>query len=168
MKLFESLVPATTPGAFKARCNLTEHRWERRLTEEERAEAKANGYERVFIQLDHERVDPETRRHGRWEVCFPACSGFETTDPEAYLRHMAEAHNRPLSWAQGYAESFVRSVRSGWRSPALKAQGKPLVKEAAALTRSCASCGLVAEVWGNAGELWWSEHERGCHLVVAS
>lgn len=157
---------APQPGRFHARCNLTERRWERRLTAGEAAEAKANGYPRFFNQIDSERVDRETGKHGRWEIGFPACGGFETDDRAAYDRHMLEVHNRPLGWAKGYAEDFVRSVRAGWRSPVLVPGGKPLAKAVAAVLRTCPTCGLVAEVENNAGALWWAEHERGCALAV--
>lgn len=147
------------PLKFYARCNLLRWDWEKRLTPEQNAEAKAGDYPRRFVELVSERRDPTTGRHGRWEVGFPECAGFETHDAEAFERHMADEHGRRATGHRDWSPS-----NGMWNGPRLTEAGKPFVTKAD--VESC-TCGLIAEHDGsNAAELWWAEHLRGCALAA--
>ena len=166
MTLFDSLVPAL-PGAFKVRCNLL--RWvpEKKLTPTELRESKDAGLARRYVELESGRWTPGQPRKGRWEVGYPTCGGFETDDRAAYAEHMKSVHGRGS--VLGHSETFARSVRAGWRSPALKPEGKDLLKAALEQLVECPSCGLRAErAETHAFELWWSEHTRGCAQLHTS
>lgn len=162
--IYDTLVPPT-PGA--ARCSL--QRWvpEKKLTPTEVREAKEAGLARRFVQLDSERLDRGQGRHGRWEVAYAACEGFETTDGAAFEAHMLEHHSRKLgTYLAGYNEAFSRSIRAGWRGPRLYADGQDVPKAAAEHLTQCPTCELYAETDTTASELWWAEHLRGCALAA--
>lgn len=99
----------------------------------------------------------------RCEVVAVACS-FETDDREAYVEHMKTVHNGGCKVRLSVAPLKM------WRYPApgmgLKPEGQPFKPSTQALAkdvRTCASCGLVAEVGERAADvLWWAEHERMC------
>lgn len=144
------------PGEFRARCNLKrEIAWDV-MTEESWALANARGYKRVFRELPSLKVDPETRKHGRWVVVFGGCEGFETADAAAFERHMADAHGRK--------PGGPRQLKRGngmWKGPRLKDEGQPL--KTGVELETCTACGLVAEVSERAADvLWWDEHQRLC------
>lgn len=136
------------PGEFRARCHLHRYRPESTLTPEERRVAKENGYPR------RHRGDLSKPR---WEVGFPECAGFETTDRDDYLRHVAEHHGRkPRGPAQ------IKLGRGNWRPPKLTADGMPF-KSRDSLTEACPACGLINEISpSRAAGLWWREHLERC------
>lgn len=151
-------------GQFRATCNLKRHVHERRLSADEIRDAREKGYGRRFVALVSERKDKETGRNGRWEVAFPACAGFDTTDKAAFEQHMATEHGRSWqTWHRGEVQASVTSVRRGWTSP----RNRPLPAQAEALLKRCPTCDMGAEVNGEAAELWWTEHLRGCALAVS-
>jgi hypothetical protein len=157
----KTLIEKPRPGAFKAYCNLVrEVPWDK-MTEDLWAIANARGYARQFRELASGRVDPETRRKGRWVVAFAGCQGFETTDPAAFERHMADVHNRK--------PAGPRQLKQGtghWRAPKLADDGQPFklsTKAVGEYIETCAACGLIAEVTStHADELWWREHVERC------
>lgn len=153
------------PGEFRARCTMRRRVWERRMTAEEIADAKAKGYTRVFNRLESERRDPEKGQHGRWEWALPACEGFETTDKAAFEQHMRDEHGRGPAYVRSETESFGNSIRAGWRAPRLSATGQDLTKAAAEQLQTCPTCELKAQVDTLASEQWWREHLRGCALA---
>lgn len=159
------LVDGKQPGQFRARCNLTVAKPDKKLTPEERREAQTNGYRR--------RLDTNSRPH-RWFVHFPQCQGFETDDLAAFAEHMAVMHNKKT--VKGEGETLAASIRKGWRYPApgmgLKDDGKPFKPSTVEIERTsatCPPCGLVAEVgYRTSDVLWWDEHLHGCALASAT
>lgn len=148
------------PLKFHARCNLRRFvRWDR-MTEELWTLANERGYTREFREVASERVDKETRKHGRWGVVFAVCGGFETEDPAAFEQHMIELHGG------GHKLSSPVMVTPGrmWKGPKAPPEQRTITTQADVET--CDDCGLVAEVDGSqAAELWWTEHQRGCALA---
>jgi hypothetical protein len=118
--------------------------------------AHAAEYRREFKEMGSERVDRGTGRHGRWEIVFAACEGFDTTDREAYLEHMATLHNRkpggPLQ---------IKLGRGHWRAPKLYDAGAPF-KAPDGLTETCASCGLVSEIPPKPLDSPYRDHVEHC------
>lgn len=164
-------------GEFRAVCRLKRRvRWDR-MTEELWVIANERGYVREFVEVESERKDKETGKHGRWLVAFAACEGFETTDRVAFERHIAEVHDGgPMRWDSGglvptysttktYSPRMTIPVRM-WKGPKAPTEQRPLVTKVD--VEQCGSCGLVADLNGSqATELWWSEHQRGCALAQA-
>lgn len=150
-------------GEFKGRCNLRRRvRWDR-MTEELWVIANERGYERVFHEVESERRDKETGKHGRWMVVFAACGGLETDDAAAFEAHITELHDggRKLS-----SPVMITPGRM-WKGPKAPVEHRALVTKAE--VEVCDRCGLVAEVDGsNASDLWWTEHQRGCAMAAAS
>lgn len=141
------------PGEFRARCNLnSEISWDK-MTEESWAIANERGYKREFREVPSLKVDPETRKHGRWVVVFGGCEGFETTDRAAFEQHMADAH--------GHKPNGPRQLKLGqgmWRTPPARALDLSGLQ-------TCERCGLVAEISEIdtlANRRWWDEHLAKC------
>lgn len=100
------------PGAFKATCRLTRSKPEKTLTAEERAQAKAEDLPRWF------NTGLSTPR---WEVKFPACTGYDTEDPLLFEGHMLTQHGvRPRAPKQ------LRLGKGLWTGPKLTEEGRPL------------------------------------------
>lgn len=149
------LIDGKAPGQFRARCTLTVAKLDAKLTVDERHEAKEKGYRRSY--------DRDSRNKVRWFVHFPQCGGFETDDPAAFVEHMRTVHGKKE--VKGEAEAWAQGIRKMWRGPRLTIEGKPL-QDKGGLTKTCGSCGLVAEVDDRAANvLWWDEHVRGCAIA---
>lgn len=144
------------PGDFHAVCRLTRAVPERKMTPDLWGLANAAGFRREFKEMSSERVDQEKRRHGRWEIVFAACDGFETSDREAYLKHMAVLHNRKPGGPRQ-----IKLGQGHWHAPALTEDGLPF-KDRDGVTETCSACGLVSEVRDHAAELWCREHQERC------
>lgn len=148
------------PLRFHARCSLRRFvRWDR-MTDELWVLANERGYERKFREVSSERVDKETRKHGRWEVVFAACDGFETEDPAAFEQHMADLHDG----GRRLTSPVMITPGRMWKGPKAPAEQRTIVTQSDVET--CEGCGLIAEHDGStATELWWTEHQRGCAIV---
>lgn len=157
------LIDGKKPGQFRARCALTKPHPIKDLPEYLSREYAEKGWPKGFREIYSRSARRELSRE-----CFlePLCDGFETTDPAAFVEHMKTTHGKRE--VKGDAETWLLGIRKMWSGPRLAVSGKPLTKAGVEATRTCASCGLVAEVDDRPGNvLWWDEHERGCALAQA-
>lgn len=150
------------PGAFRAVCQQASWTPYGNLTHEQLTAANDNAWPcRWDRKLDA-------------NVVAVPCS-LDTTDRATFEAHVAEAHaDRGGIYASPTARSdvYLRTHRlpipvpvKMWKAPRLTDEGKPYDDHGA--LRTCPTCTLVSQVEGNAGELWWDEHVRGCALAQA-
>lgn len=137
------------PGEFRARCRRP--RWVPLADVLDTWSAA----QRAEQQVDTEKSRWDSKM--RCEVVEARCA-FETTNPGELERHLRELHG-------GGKRYTVPSMRTRWHAPKLLPEGRPFetTKAIEKGLRTCAGCGLVAEVdFSNASRLWWSEHTSMC------
>lgn len=147
------------PGEFLARCTTLGRVVKVHLaTPEQKAAARLLGLNRRTLGRD-------SRGKEIWAWSFPAHDEpFETTDREAYRRHLEEFHGGGVTKLSG------PWLAARWKGPRLKAEGNDAHLRGRADLRVCPTCGLVAEVAETAytaGEPWWDEHVADCAIATA-
>src|ERR1044072_8915295 len=87
------------------------------------------------------------------------------TDPKVFEKYMKDVHGRTLSyWARGvWDDGRTPYPWKMFPAPKPKPEGTPVrtLKSLEDELRTCASCGLIAQV-GWRDEPWWASHVTEC------